>query len=896
MESPVISHSNRTQFGQGRRLRGILATLGAMLLGLALAACGGGSSSSGGGGGTTYTVSGTITGASAVTVTLSGAATGTTTTDANGAYSFASLANGSYTLTPSKSGYTFSPASTSVTVNGASVSSGTAFTAAAAATYALSGTVGGAVASGVTLQLSGAASASTSSDAGGAYSFGTLAPGTYTVTPALSGYTFSPASLSVTIGAADSTANNFTATAVVSSFSISGAVSGAVAAGVTVTATGAASQSTTTAGDGSYNLPAMPNGAYTLTPSLAGYTFNPTSHSVTVAGASVTGENFSSTANVAPTYTLSGTVTGPWIEKVLVTLSGAGSGTTLTDSHGAYSFGNLPAGSYTVTPALTGYNYSPASQTLALSANTAANAFAASSVVGSYAISGTISYAGAATGTVLVSLQQACCLGQSGVAATAVNLVGGSASYTIRGLTSNTYVVHAEMDTLSNGQNNANNPSATSATLTVSNANVTQNLTLADAGAVTPVTPTNVGVYGENASAMVFYKAPVNASQQELATSYTVTWGTDVAASTGGGSETFNAQGQNTNVFFVDSAHGMANGTYYFKMTANARGVSSAASAVYGPVTVAASSGASTVSGAVTYTGTATGPLHVGVFNNATGAIYYQVIASPHSPQNYSVAGVPNGTYQNFAWIDQNNDGMIDTPDIANVGNGGNGQAIIVSGSTTGNITLAPSNVVGRLATIYASDGTNNSYGANLNVQSGLKRVIGATLYSAPGTAVPFDLPAGKGNWVHLSGGSAAPSTSDIYAVRVYYSDGTSEDVNISPVAPIFGPSQLPTSLVVNTGAPYTRTVPQFQWGAPASPPASYEYFIYVNPATGGQVWNYPNNGSGLPTTQLNVVFDVDGSASQSALTTGTGYTWSVIVRDPTTTNQAQYQAPTYTP
>jgi hypothetical protein len=52
-------------------------------------------------------------------VTLSGAATAATTTDPSGRYSFGGLANGSYTVTPSRAGYTFSPTSAPVTVSGA---------------------------------------------------------------------------------------------------------------------------------------------------------------------------------------------------------------------------------------------------------------------------------------------------------------------------------------------------------------------------------------------------------------------------------------------------------------------------------------------------------------------------------------------------------------------------------------------------------------------------------------------------------------------------------------------------------------------------------------------------------------------------------------------------------
>jgi hypothetical protein len=168
----------------------------------------------------TYSISGTITqsggGAlSGVTVTLSGDATGTTTTDSNGNYSFTGLANGGYTITPSMTGYTFSPTSIGVTVNNADVS-GRNFTATATlppATYSISGTItqsGGGALSGVTVTLSGDATGTTATDGSGTYTFSGLSNGTYTVTPSGKGYTYSPTSLPVTVNNADATGQNFT--------------------------------------------------------------------------------------------------------------------------------------------------------------------------------------------------------------------------------------------------------------------------------------------------------------------------------------------------------------------------------------------------------------------------------------------------------------------------------------------------------------------------------------------------------------------------------------------------------------------------------------------------------------------------------------------------------------
>jgi hypothetical protein len=53
-----------------------------------------------------------------VTINLTGAATANTTTDASGNYNFSGLANGSYTVTPSLTGYSFSPLSRPVTISG----------------------------------------------------------------------------------------------------------------------------------------------------------------------------------------------------------------------------------------------------------------------------------------------------------------------------------------------------------------------------------------------------------------------------------------------------------------------------------------------------------------------------------------------------------------------------------------------------------------------------------------------------------------------------------------------------------------------------------------------------------------------------------------------------------
>jgi hypothetical protein len=81
----------------------------------------------------TFSISGTVSptlGGSGATVTLSGAANAIATANGSGAYLFTGLGNGTYTVTPSNTGYTFTPANQPATVNGANVA-GINFTAVA---------------------------------------------------------------------------------------------------------------------------------------------------------------------------------------------------------------------------------------------------------------------------------------------------------------------------------------------------------------------------------------------------------------------------------------------------------------------------------------------------------------------------------------------------------------------------------------------------------------------------------------------------------------------------------------------------------------------------------------------------------------------------------------------
>lgn len=193
-----------TRAGRGRKLAAVVC--------LTLAA--GCSGSGGGGGGTpqtgsTHAISGTIagTGGLAMAVTLSGADDATATSDGTGRYVFGGLADGTYTITPSRAGWTFVPATRTVAVAGGdlvaqdftgSMSGGSAHT--------LSGTVSGSVVEGVTVALDGTSvSSTTTTGADGSYAFTGLGDDDYVVTPSLAGYVFTPDVAYVTVAGADAT-------------------------------------------------------------------------------------------------------------------------------------------------------------------------------------------------------------------------------------------------------------------------------------------------------------------------------------------------------------------------------------------------------------------------------------------------------------------------------------------------------------------------------------------------------------------------------------------------------------------------------------------------------------------------------------------------------------------
>ena len=192
-------------------------------------------------------------------------------------------------------------------------------------------------------------------------------------------------------------------------FTVSGKalLAGAGLAGVTVTvadtATGTVYGSPQTATDGSYALSGVPQGSFTVTPSLAGYLFDQANSTLSVTGASSVPDFL---ASVAPQpQAVSGRVTSgnqAGLAGVTVTAKRVGSVfsvTGVTDGVGNYSISGLNNGDYVITVArdniytAAAVAFTPASRTVTINSDHAFADFAADAAT--FKLSGNVTNIGA---------------------------------------------------------------------------------------------------------------------------------------------------------------------------------------------------------------------------------------------------------------------------------------------------------------------------------------------------------------------------------------------------------------------------------------------------------------------------------------------------------------------
>jgi hypothetical protein len=312
----------------------------------------------------TYDITGRVTegGNPLSNVTISCTNGRSTLTNANGEYTMTVDSGVIVTLTPSKTGYAFTPPS--ITCNNVNTNLTNQDFTAAFVTYAVTGrvTVNGNPLAGVTINCTNGNSNLT--NANGEYTISVNHGSSVTLTPVLARYDFTPPSITCNNVTANVPNQDFEAEFIPMTYSIYGKVTqdGNPFSGVTITCTNGASAVTNISGD--YTIIVDSNATETITPVLAGYAFTPPYITLTNVLTDVYNRDFS----IVQVNTVSGRITlndNPFPGVTITYIIGdenAGdtvSFSTTTDANGEYAVTVESGVTVTIRPSMAGYDFKP---------------------------------------------------------------------------------------------------------------------------------------------------------------------------------------------------------------------------------------------------------------------------------------------------------------------------------------------------------------------------------------------------------------------------------------------------------------------------------------------------------------------------------------------------------
>lgn len=563
-------------------------------------------------------------------------------------------------------------------------------------------------------------------------------------------------------------------------------------------------QQVTTDSNGNFSFASVPNGSYTITPSISGPTsvFSPATLNVTVNNANLPNQNF----EVALGYTVSGTVSysGSSTGQIYVALSnnncgGSGQPGTSIATKGNYTIRGVQPGTYTIGAWMdtVGEGHPDVADPQGTLSETVSTSNVSNANVTLADQSPTVPSAGPKLDLVMPA-NQGLVIAYGALKSGTNDLLEAVTSYTLQWSTSSSFSSPSSLTFKANGTGGA---------------------------AVWIVNSTTAGMTGTFTDGTAYYfRAQGVLGSSQTAWSYYGGPGKSCTSSSCAVSVT---GGQLTSVANCNTITG---------------------------------STCNTITGAITIpTGvTASGPLYVGFYGGQTG-IFATRIANPTtgsgSPNAFTLYA-PNGKgYFFFSILDQNNNGLIDAGDPNNTGgHNSNANIVNVAGDLTGqNLTLAGGNSEATAYTQYYDQacsgcGSNNTgYNLELDLTGASKLPVKATLVSGPNVLNPVDMvpctDCGEGR-LQLNEGllGATPAVNDTYTFNVTYSDASTDTVT-AKVTAVLGASQLATNLSPGNGANATST-PTFSWTYPSSA-SSYSYSFYLSPNDGnGDIWDIPGNGS----------------------------------------------------
>lgn len=609
-----------------------------------------------------------------------------------------------------------------------------------------------------------------------------------------------------------------------------------------------ATQTVTTDSNGNYSFASVPNGTYTITPSISGPSavFYPASASITVNNGAVADQNF----NVALGYTVSGTVSysGSTTGRIYLNLVNSNCG-----GGGGYGTSIATAGSFTIHGVAPGVYSLQAWMDPSTLANEARNESdpigSASLTVATANVTGTsvtLADPSLATPTASPNLKAIAPM-DSGVV---ISYKGGSVadnneaeiytSYTVQWSTSSSFT----------------SPSSATFKATGGGTNVWI------------VNDAISGISGSISNGTAYY---------------------------------FRARGSNSAGNGPWAVWGGATPT---AVTAGPpSGTNTVSGSVVIPNNVTINSGASLYAGYFDPTTSMVYATRIGAPNNSSGGNAFTVAVPTGS--NYIQFGILD--QNNDGLIDAGDVSNVFNNNSSGVSISGNltNQKLTLPGVDS----AATVQTQFYQSTFPNGGGTSTvaNYSLNLRVEQQNKLPVAVQLVSAsnPNVLTGVDV----GNYCQNCGSiqfsiytniaSDVPVVNDSYTFNVTYSDGTTGTV-AAKVTAVLGTANLPTNLAPTTGSS-TSLTPTFTWTDPSSP-SSYIYQFYINDSNGNTIWQIPgsnvnSNGFDSSISTINWGTDPTGNGSNTpsvnSLNAGTIYYWSIRAQDAngdSATQQVQYQ------
>ena len=640
---------------------------------------------------------------------------------------------------------------------------------------------------------------------------------------------------------------------------------------------------TTTNGNGSFTFSGVPNGTYTVTPSISGPSslFYPSPHSVSVGDNNVINANFN--ANIG--YIVSGTVSysGPQTGQIYVSLvpvgCGSGGGTvgTSISATGAYTIRGVPPGSYTVQAWM-----DPIGQGVQNATDPTGNV--------------SVRVAAANVTSDPVTMQDP-------------TFATPSSNPTIADIFPNSEGALIEFQQSQNSSNeeDANQYQVQWSTSPTLGGGPNGDQFLSIAGSKTFTAAGSKGLWAlTNASlssGQTYYFQARSFDTLDTANPHPVGWCNYTAT-------------------------GCSGTTGFTGVTIATPSCSGTCTAVSSSVTIPA--GITIKPGA---------PLYLGLlqFSSSSGGdpigFYVTEIANPSNSANDFTVSVPSGPYYAVLGIlDQNNTGGIGAGAITNVRN--NVQAnLAISGSTqsVAGITLPTSNSTATVTTQFSSNSClapcspSTGYQVTFTVNESDRQPVAVTLNSGPNVlnnngTVALDMgictDCGNLQFGYSLSLSGTPNVGDTYGFTVTYSDG-SQDTGTTVAGAVTGwnggitvagAGDAPTALLPNNNSSISTT-PTFTWTDSSSATGAnfnYSFNLSNNTCSSNcQIWQVPGNNSksnGFSSSITSIPWitsgnDVTGASGNlptvSALTPSDIYNWYVQVKDSTgnqASTQVQYQ------